>query len=218
MYVDILDPKNHNNQYDLMLLDPPWDFKTYSKAGEGRNANQNYPTQGLEWIKSLPVRKLLNPKRGAVVMWTTDTHLEQAFEVFKAWDIKYKTVALYFAKLNKSAKKEALNVNKDFFMGMGYYGRANPEPALLGLTEESEVDISLLGTSAKAPTRVDAGVRKLMVDYRREHSRKPDETHTRLERLFGEVPRIELFARESRTGWDCWGNEVEKFNESNISN
>ena len=53
MYVDILDPKNHNNQYDLMLLDPPWDFKTYSKAGEGRNANQHYPTQGLEWIKSL---------------------------------------------------------------------------------------------------------------------------------------------------------------------
>lgn len=211
MYVDIFDTANQKNQYDLMLLDPPWNFETYSKAGEGRNASQHYLTQGLEWIKSLPVKKLLNPKRGAVVMWTTDTHLEQAFEVFKAWGIKYKTVALYWAKINKSAKKEALNVDKDFFMGMGYYGRANPEPALLGLTEESEVDISLLGTSAKAPTRVDAGVRKLMVDYRREHSRKPDDTHTRLERLFGEVPRIELFARESRPGWDTWGLEANKF-------
>jgi len=211
MYVDIFDPINHRNQYELILVDPPWNFETYSKAGEGRNASQHYATQGREWIKSLPIPLLLNQKRGAVVCWTTDTHLEQAFTCFKAWKIKYKTVALYYAKLNKSAKKEAVNVDKDFFMGMGYYGRANPEPALLGLTEESEMDISLLGVSNKAPERKDAGVRKLIVDYRREHSRKPDSTHERLERLFGEVPRLELFAREQRPGWDCWGAEVTKF-------
>lgn len=217
MYVDIFDTKNHNQQYQLILADPPWNFKTYSKAGEGRNASQHYVTQDLNWIKSLPIRKLLDPRRGAVVMWTTDTHLEQAFEVFKAWNIQYKTVALYWAKLNKSAKKDKINVDKDFFMGMGYYGRANPEPALLGVTEEFEMDISLLGTTAKAPERQNAGVRKLIVDNLREHSRKPDATHERLEKLFGNIPRLELFAREQRDGWDCWGNEVSKFDEQTIS-
>jgi N6-adenosine-specific RNA methylase IME4 len=52
-----------------------------------------------------------------------------------------------------------------------------------------------------------------MVDYRREHSRKPDATHARIEKLFGDVSRLELFAREERSGWDVWGNQVGKFNE-----
>ena len=204
-YVDIF---NTEKKYQVILADPPWDFKTYSQAGEGRNANQHYPTQGLEWIKSLPIKKLADT-RCALFMWVTDTHLEQGFDVLKAWGFKYKTVGFYWAKLNKSANKDAIKHDKDFFMGMGYYGRANPEQCLLA---EFEVDQALLATASKAPTRVDAGVRKLIVDYRREHSRKPDDVHTRIERLFGDVPRIELFARESKPGWSVWGNQVEKFN------
>ena len=210
MFTDIF---NTDKKYQVILADPNWDFKTYSSAGRARNADQHYPTEDLEWIKALPVKKLAD-KRCALFMWVTDTHLEQGFDVLKAWGFKYKTVGLYWAKLNKSAKKEAINSEKDFFMGMGYYGRANPEQCLLGVNDpEFEVDQALLATSGKAPTRVDAGVRKLIVDYRREHSRKPDDTHTRIERLFGDVPRIELFARQEREGWDCWGNEVNKFNE-----
>ena len=213
MYVDIFKEENQKQQYQLILMDPPWNFKTYSAAGEGRNASQHYQTQGLAWIKSLPVKKLLNPKRGAVVCWTTDTHLEQTFECFKSWGITYKTVGLYWAKLNKSAKRNQIDADKSFFMGMGYYGRANPELALLGASEEFEMDLALLGTSNKAPERKDAGVRKLIIDNIREHSRKPDSTHEKLERLFGDIPRLEMFAREERIGWDCFGNEVEKFND-----
>lgn len=212
MFIDIFNSDNHKNQYQLILLDPPWDFKTYSELGTDRNASQHYETQGLNWIKSLPVRELLDPKRGAVVLWTTDTFLEEAFDVLKAWNLKYKTVGLYWAKLNKGAKRESINLDKDLFMGMGYYGRANMEPALIALPPESEVDLSLLATTAKAPERQNAGVRKLMFDYRREHSRKPAQTHEKLELLFGNIPRLEMFAREERAGWDCWGNEVNKFN------
>jgi N6-adenosine-specific RNA methylase IME4 len=207
-YVDIF---NTDKKYQVILADPPWNFETYSEKGEGRNANQHYPTQGIEWIKSLPIKKLAD-SRCALFMWVTDTHLEQGFDVLKAWGFKYKTVGFYWAKINKSAKKEAINVEKDFFMGMGYYGRANPEQCFIG-TNNDEVEQALLATAAKAPTRQDAGVRKLIVDYRREHSRKPDDTHARIKRLFGDVPRIELFAREGKPGWDVWGNQVEKFND-----
>jgi N6-adenosine-specific RNA methylase IME4 len=211
MYVDIF---NTDKKYQVILADPPWRFKTYSEAGRDRSADRHYPTQGIEWIKSLPVQKLAD-RRCALFMWVIDTHLDQGFDVLKAWGFKYKTVGFYWAKLNKSAKKESINADKDFFMGTGYYGRANPEQCLLGLSsDEFEVDQLLLGTTAKAPERKDAGVRKLIVDHRREHSRKPDDTHTRIERLFGDIPRIELFARQERPGWSYWGNEVNKFNDT----
>lgn len=45
----------------------------------------------------------------------------------------------------------------------------------------------------------------------REHSRKPGEARTGLERLFGDVRRIEMFARETAPGWDAWGDQVGKF-------
>jgi N6-adenosine-specific RNA methylase IME4 len=146
-------------------------------------------------------------------MWATSPCLKQAFEVIDSWGFTYKTVGLYWAKLNKSAKRNQIDADKSFFMGMGYYGRANPELALLGASEEFEMDLALLGTSNKAPERKDAGVRKLIIDNIREHSRKPDSTHEKLERLFGDIPRLEMFAREERIGWDCFGNEVEKFND-----
>ena len=110
MFTDIF---NTDKKYQVILADPNWDFKTYSSAGRARNADQHYPTEDLEWIKALPVKKLAD-KRCALFMWVTDTHLEQGFDVLKAWGFKYKTVGLYWAKLNKSAKKEAINSEKDF--------------------------------------------------------------------------------------------------------
>jgi len=98
--------------------------------------------------------------------------------------LSIKTVGFYYAKVNKSAKLENLNVATSFFMGMGYYARANPEPCLLATYEENEVDMCLLSTLNKAPTRESAGVRKLIVDYRREHSRKPSCVHDRIDALF----------------------------------
>ena len=40
------------------------------------------------------------------------------------------------------------------------------------------------------------------------HSKKPDEVRHRIERLMGDVPRVELFARQYSPGWDVWGNQV----------
>jgi N6-adenosine-specific RNA methylase IME4 len=81
-------------------------------------------------------------------------------------------------------------------MGLGYWTRANTEPCLLA-------------TRGK-PKRLNADVRQLIIEPRREHSRKPDCVHSRIERLVA-GPYLELFARAPRKGWDVWGNETAKF-------
>ena len=85
----------------------------------------------------------------------------------------------------------------DAMMGLGYWTRANSEPCLLA-------------TRGK-PKRLNADVRQGIIAPRREHSRKPDEVHGRIERLVA-GPYLELFARAERPGWTVWGNETTKFN------
>ena len=84
------------------------------------------------------------------------------------------------------------------FLGMGYYTRANAE-------------YCLLATKGRVLERKSHSVSSVIISHIREHSRKPDEVRERIVELFGDIPRIELFARESMSGWDCWGNETEKF-------
>ena len=206
-YVDIF---NTDKKYEVIYADPPWDFKTYSKVNQDRAAENHYNIMNLDDIKKLPVAKLAD-KRCALFMWTTDTHLEQSFEVIKAWGFKYVTVGFYWAKLNKNVDRTKSNLDKDMSFGMGYYTRANPEPCLAG-SNDAEMSMCLLSRVAKAPERNNKGVRKLIFDERREHSRKPDSVHEKIEALFGkDTKKIELFARTEVEGWDCCGNEVNKF-------
>ena len=115
------------------------------------------------------------------------THLCEALEVLTAWGFSYKTVAFVWVKQNRK--------NDDLFTGMGYWTRANAE-------------ICILATKGH-PKRVDAGVRQVILSHIEEHSKKPDEARERIVRLMGDLPRVELFARQSPEGWDVWGNEVE---------
>lgn len=176
-----------NTNYQLIYADPPWHFRVRSPKGESRSAKKHYPVMSLDEIAALPVSKIA-AKNSVLLMWTIDPMLYVAFNVIKAWGFKFKTVGFYWAKQNiKSA---------GFFSGMGYYTRANPEQCLLATR----------GTGLK---RKDRSVQRLIVAPRGRHSEKPIEAFNRIERLFGNVHRIELFARQRRPGWDAFGNEVE---------
>ena len=125
-------------------------------------------------------------------LWVTDPMLIDAINLAHAWSFQYKTVAFTWVKQNRTTS--------GYFKGMGYWTRKNPE-------------MCLLFTRGK-PKRVNMNVEQLVIAPRREHSRKPDKVKKRIVELMGNVPRIELFARQSLdTGWDYWGNEVEKFND-----
>ncbi len=186
----LMDAPPRPKHYKVIYADPPWTFATYSRKGKGRSAEAYYDCMSLADIKSLPV-----PEWAAddcvLLLWTTDPLLERAFEIIRAWGFSYKTVGFYWAKLRKP---EPLYNDRNFFTGLGFWTRANPEPCLLATRGN--------------PRRRRADVRKLIVSPRREHSRKPDEAYERIEALC-DGPYLELFARLSRPGWDQWGSTTE---------
>src|SRR5262249_41637981 len=132
----------------------------------------------------------------ALFLWAVDPLLPRALDLIRAWRFEYKTVAFYWVKLNTAAKHEG-----DYFTGLGYWTRANP-------------DQCLLATRGK-PSRRAKDVRRLVVEKRREHSRKPDCVRERIERLVA-GPYLELFGRETRPSWDCWGDQAALFDQGSV--
>ena len=178
--------------YGVILADPPWRFSTWSPKGKGRSADRHYPTMPLAEISALPVADVA--ARDAVLfLWATVPFLPAALGVMADWGFAYKTVAFVWVKTNRDGET--------IFNGQGYWTRQNAEFVLFGRRGDSK--------------RVGRDVHSVVMSRRREHSRKPDEIAARIERLMGPVavsgPRLELFARTRRPGWDAWGNEVGKF-------
>jgi N6-adenosine-specific RNA methylase IME4 len=180
--------------YDIIYADPPWGSANWSEAGEGRNPNQHYPTMTADEIIAMPVGELASGNC-AMFLWCVDPLLDRGFDALRAWGFRYVTKAFTWAKLNPSGE--------GFHLGTGYYTRANDETCLLGIIGNMK--------------RLDAGVRQLVVEPVREHSRKPDRIRDDIVRLFGDRPRCELFARTSAQGWDAWGNETRKFSEPAVA-
>ena len=172
-------------KYSIIYADPPWQYKTYSKKGQGRSAEKHYPTMTLDEICLLPVEQLADDDC-VLFMWTTVPFLRDCFSVLDAWGFTYKTVAFVWVKQNR--KTDGL------FWGMGHWTRANAE-------------LCILATKGH-PKRISASVHQVIVSHIEEHSKKPDETRDRIVSLVGDLPRIELFARQKIDGWDTWGNEV----------
>jgi N6-adenosine-specific RNA methylase IME4 len=179
-----MSPSPPPKHYKVIYADPPWSFATYSRKGKGRSPEAYYDCMALPEIGALPVARWAADDC-VLFLWTTDPLLDKAFEIIKAWGFTYKTVGFYWAKLNNRG---------DFFTGLGFWTRANPE-------------LCLLATRGH-PHRRRADVRKLIVSPRREHSRKPDEAYERIEALC-DGPYLEMFARFPRPGWDSWGIETE---------
>ena len=176
---------NKPGKYTVIYADPPWHYRVWSKKGAGRSAESHYSTMSLEEIKALPVH-LLAAKDCALFLWITFPLLREAWPLMDAWGFCYKSVAFVWVKLNRKAPT--------LFTGMGYWTRANAE-------------ICLLATRGH-PKRHNAGVHQVILSHIEEHSKKPEEARSRIVRLMGDVPRIELFARSRAPGWDVWGNEA----------
>jgi N6-adenosine-specific RNA methylase IME4 len=176
-----------SKKYNVIYADPPWTFKTFSEKGKDRSPENHYNVMNLKDICNLPISKIANDN-SVLLMWVIDPLLDKAFEVINAWGFKYKTVGFTWAKTNRKTM--------GFFTGLGYWTRGNPE-------------MCLLATKGK-PKRISKSVPQLVVEQRREHSRKPDIMYNHIENLL-EGPYIELFARTQRSGWDSWGNQTDKF-------
>lgn len=175
-------------KYGVILADPPWSYYKWDKntGPNGRTAAKHYNTMTVEEICKLPIGDLADDNC-ALFLWSVWPDIFRAQEVIEAWGFRYATIAWLWAKLNPSSI--------GFQYGLGYYTRANTEPCLLAIR----------GSMPPAVKDVQA----LIVSPARQHSRKPDEQYGKINRMYPDVPKLELFARRRRDGWDAFGNEVE---------
>ena len=179
-------PPLPDKRYAVLLADPPWTFQTYSDKGKGRSAERHYPCMSRLELRTTPVGSIAS-RSCVLLLWTTMPMLEQALSLMEWWGFEYKTVAFTWVKI-KDGKPQ---------IGTGYWTRANAE-------------LCLLGTRGH-PRRIAKDVSQIILAPRREHSRKPGEAYSRIDRLLGtDGPRIELFARPPHPqGWDVWGLDAQ---------
>lgn len=182
-----------NKKYKIIYADPAWKFENYSdkwhkNRKESRWVENVYSCMTFEDMCKLPVKNI-SYKDSICLMWVTFPKLKEGIALLEIWGFEYKTNVFTWIKKNK--KSDSL------FWGMGYYTRANAE-------------ICILGTKGKVLPRLSHKVHSVIISKIREHSRKPEEARNKIVELFGDLPRIELFARTRTEGWDAWGNEVPK--------
>jgi N6-adenosine-specific RNA methylase IME4 len=168
-------------KYKIILADPPWQ---YQDSGCNGNCEDHYVTMSIKDLCALPIKDLADDDC-VLFLWATYPMLKEALMLIEAWGFEYKSIAFQWVKKNKGGIGN--------FYGLGRWTRGNTEPCFIA-------------TKGK-PKRVSESVFQIIEAPLREHSRKPDVVRKKIVELLGDLPRIELFARDSFDGWDVWGNE-----------
>ena len=179
-------------KYQIIYADPPWDYKGQTqhngKGGKDTGgALLHYKTLKLKELKKLNISEITDDNC-LLFLWATSPHLDQAIELMKAWGFSWATVGFVWDKQ-----------------------RVNP-----GFYTMSQCELCLIGKRGKIPRpRGTRNTRQLVSSLRRKHSTKPHEVRERIEDMFPDQRKLEMFARETFVGWDTHGDETE--NGINIS-
>ncbi|MYB23225.1 MAG: transcriptional regulator [Chloroflexi bacterium] len=178
-----LDP---GGRYPIIYADPPWDYKGQLQhsgpgSGDSGGAIRHYNTLRLQDLMELDVASIAAAD-SLLFLWATSPHLDQAVGLGNAWAFEWATVAFVWDKQ-----------------------RVNP-----GFYTMSQCELCLVFKRGRIPApRGARNVRQLVSEPRAEHSRKPAEVRRRIEAMFPEQRKIELFARDTDIpGWDTWGEEI----------
>lgn len=196
--VEVSDPFANlpSGHFKAIYADPPWHFRTFDgDSAVPTLAGDPYGTMTLDDMKALPVGYLAAADC-LLVMWVVSSHVPQAIDLAAAWGFTYRSLGPIWAKTRFPGQSEMFDDAPPCEIGMGYWFRQQAEITLV--------------FGKGSPTRLNADVRQMIFDGRRQHSRKPDCVHGRIERLVA-GPYLELFARAPREGWTVWGNETDKF-------
>ena len=176
-----------NKKYNIIYADPPWHFSNWSVKGNVKAPINYYATMSINDICKLPVKDIAD-KNCVLFIWTCDPIVDKTFEVIKSWGFTYKTMGFVWVKITKQNKPK---------MGLGYWSRGSTE-------------YCLLATKGK-PKRCSKKVAKTIMARATIHSKKPKIIKDKIVELCGDLPRIELFARNVglfSNNWDYWGNQV----------
>lgn len=189
------DLNTEQKKYSIILADPPWQFNNKKTGGSMvSGAAHHYLTTGIEGLKQIDVNSIT--KENAVLfMWYVGAMPQEAIDLVHAWGFTIKNMNGFV--WNKLTQK-----NKPHF-GMGFYTRAGSESVIIA----TKGKFKPVSHSVRAVFNADAQVQfegKALV-----HSRKPNQVRDLIVELCGDLPRLEMFARESAKGWSVFGNDVE---------
>lgn len=178
-------------KFDIVYADPPWSY--YGDTEKMAAAGKHYSLMPDDELSALPIKSLLrDPKHGAFFIWATCPRLDFAIRVIEAWGLHYRGVAFNWVKTRLDG---------------GVIGAQGIPPTSTKPTSE----LCLFATTQKKGRPfplLDAAVPQVILHPRGRHSEKPPVIREYIERLYGDRPRIELFARERAKGWHAWGNEL----------
>lgn len=178
-------------KYSLIYADPPWKYNSRNNPDTkfGTGAVGKYATMSLDEIRSLDIPSI-SADNCALFMWCTtstgDSNLAQKLELFEHWGFRLVNIGFTWVKTYKNGQP---------FFGVGHYSKSNCEHCFLGIKGSLPVKSNKVSS--------------LIISQKREHSKKPDIVRDKIVELFGDLPRIELFARDRVKGWDALGDELD---------
>jgi len=173
-------------KYEIIYADPPWSYNDKMK-GTGFEIEKQYNTMSLDELKKMPIKDIAK-KDCVLLMWFVYGMLPEALQLVDSWGFKYKTIAFIWNKKSKHGK--------DVYT-MGRWTLSNTESVLLATR----------GACSKFKTT--NSMKQYVEAQRTRHSEKPNIVRQKIVELFGDRPRLEMFARQKFDGWDVFGNEVD---------
>jgi len=197
-------------KYNIIYADPAWSFNNKNTGGSLKSgASAHYDTMSVDEMCKLPINEIAD-ENCVLFMWWVGSQPKEAIKLAESWGFTIKTMTGFnWIKTSKKPllpqaiidtispifKKFNLIFIPKLFFGMGFWTRAGSECCLIAVKGK--------------PKRINAGIRSVVVEPIDKHSKKPNVFREQIVKLMGDVPRVELFARNSSVGWDIWGNEVE---------
>ena len=172
-----------------MLIDPPWSY--YGDPNKDQAAGKHYDLVDDEDLHGLPVLSLLS-KKSVVFLWCTSSTMRRAMDCLEQWGLHYRGVGFVWVKTRRDGT---------------VIGAQGVRPSITKPTTELVLCGSMIPKGRPLPLS-DESIAQVVLAPRGEHSEKPSEVQSRIEKMYPGMSKIELFARRKRTGWTCWGNEV----------
>ena len=176
-------------KFDVILADPPWEFKPRGRSIGGRTPQEHYPVMTMEDLKQLgPAVEKVSARNCTLFLWGTWRSLPDCLRVINWWGFTYRTEAWVWVKMIKDGSRPAI--------GTGYYTRNVSEYCLMGVRGKMPVD--------------DRGIPAAILSPRREYSVKPWEQYAMIEALYPGTHKLELFATKQQSGWTSLGLSIDE--------
>ena len=182
---------DNTKKYQIIYTDPPWYFpNNYGKIGKsklsGFGAELRYKLMTDNELLSLPIKEI-SDNDCALFLWVVNSRLDFGIELLNNWGFSYKTVVFNWVKTARGSGIPNCR--------LGYWTLGGSELCLLGVKGSMKP--------------IKHNIRQVVMHHRIGHSIKPAIFRTNIVELFGDLPRIELFARQKVEGWDSIGFDID---------